>query len=114
MKKVSILCTLLLALIALASFAEQQTWKDVSVIDTMCISKVKSDPDKHQKKCLLQCEMSGYGIIDSDGNYLKFEDAGNEKLLAALKNSDKADHIRATVEGEKSGDTIKVTSVSLN
>lgn len=114
MKKVSILCTLMLALLTLPVLAEQQTWKEVSVIDTMCLSKVKSDPDKHQMKCLLQCEMSGYGIIDSDGNYLKFDDVGNEKLLAALKNSDKTDHIRVTVEGEKSGDTIKVTSLSLN
>jgi hypothetical protein len=115
MKKICILCTLLLAFLTLPLFAEQQTWKDVSVIDTMCLSKVKADPDKHERKCLLQCgDMGGYGILDADGNYLKFDDAGNEKLTALLKDSDKKDHIRVTIEGEKSGDTIKVSSVSLN
>ena len=115
MKRLSTLFALLFLLSALPLFAEQQTWKDVSVIDTMCLSKVKADPDKHERKCLLQCgEMGGYGILDADGNFLKLDDAGNEKLLALLKASDKKDHIRATVEGEKSGDTIKVSSVLLN
>jgi hypothetical protein len=80
----------------------------------MCLSKVKADPDKHERKCLLQCVKSGYGILDSNGNYLKFDDAGNEKVLSVLKNSDKTDHIRVTVKGEQSGDTIKVSTVSLN
>ncbi|HSE42971.1 MAG TPA: hypothetical protein VLH08_19575 [Acidobacteriota bacterium] len=114
MKSLSIVSVLLLVLLSFPLFAEQQTWKDVSVIDTMCLSKVKEDPDKHPRKCLLQCEMSGYGILDSEGKYLKFDDAGNEKFLALLKDSDKKDHIRVTVEGEQSGDTIKVTSVSFN
>lgn len=115
MKKLCMVFVMLLALTTLPLFADQQTWKDVSVVDTMCLSKVKADPDKHERKCLLQCgEMGGYGILDADGNYLKLDDSGNEKLLALLKNSDKKDHIRVTVEGEKSGDTIKVTSVSLN
>src|SRR5262245_23963962 len=114
MKKISLSVALLIGLFSLPLFAEQQMWKDVSVIDGMCLSKVKEDPDKHQKKCLLQCEMSGYGILDSNGKYLKFDDSGNEKFLALIKDSDKTDHIRITVEGEQSGDTIKVASVSLN
>jgi len=114
MKTLSLRLALLIGLFAIPLFADQQTWKDVSVIDGMCLSKVKDDPDKHQKKCLLQCEKSGYGILDSNGKYLKFDDSGNEKFLALIKDSDKTNHIRVTVEGEQSGDTIKVTSVSLN
>lgn len=115
MKRLSTLFALLFLLSTLPLFAEEQTWKDVSVIDTMCLSKVKENPDKHERKCLLQCgDMGGYGILDADGNYLKFDDAGNTKVQALLKDSDKKDHIRVTVAGEKSGDTIKVSSVSLN
>jgi hypothetical protein len=115
MKRLSTLFALLFLLAALPLFADTQTWKDVPVVDTMCLSKVKADPDKHERKCLLQCgDMGGFGILDADGNYLKLDDAGNAKLLDLLKASDKKDHIRATVEGEKSGDTIKVSSVTLN
>lgn len=39
--------------------------------------------------------------------------AGNQKALAELKITKKTDHLRATVVGERSGETIKVTSISL-
>ncbi len=114
MNKLSILCILLLVLFSLPLLAEQQTWENVAVLDGMCLTKVKADPDKHERKCLLQCVKSDYGILESDGNYLKFDDAGNEKVLGLLKNTEKNDHIRVTVQGERAGDIIKVASVSLN
>ena len=80
----------------------------------MCAAKVKADPDKHPTKCAIQCQASGYGILTSDGTFLKFDSAGNDKALAALKATKKADHLRATVTGEKDGDTIKVDSLSLD
>lgn len=117
MKRLSTLFALLFLLAATLPLvaADQQTWKNVSVVDSMCLEKVKADPDKHERKCLVQCgDMGGYGILDADGNYLKLDDAGSAKLLDLLKASDKKDHIRVTVAGEKSGDTIKVSSVSLD
>jgi hypothetical protein len=117
MKRLSTLFALLFVLstLPLFVFADTQTWKDVSVVDSMCLEKVKSDPDKHERKCLLQCgDMGGYGILDADGKYLKLDDEGSAKLLDLLKASDKKDHIRVNIEGEKSGDTIKVSSVTLN
>jgi hypothetical protein len=115
MKRLSTLFALLFLLAALPLFADTQTWKDVSVVDSMCLEKVKSNPDKHERKCLLQCgDMGGYGILDADGKYLKLDDDGSAKLLELLKASDKKDHIRVNIEGEKSGDTIKVSSVTLN
>jgi hypothetical protein len=113
MNKLCILGVFLILLCGLPLFAEQQTWENVPVVDGMCLSKVKADPDKHQRKCMIQCANSGYGLIDADGNYLKFDDAGNEKVLAILKESDKTDHIRMTIEGERTGDVIKINSATL-
>jgi hypothetical protein len=45
---------------------------------------------------------------------LKFDAAGNEKTLAALKETKKTNTIRATVEGERDGESIKVKSVKLD
>jgi hypothetical protein len=98
----------------LAVAAEETTWSNVPVVDTMCVGKVKANPDAHKRTCALQCSRSGYGLITSDGTYLRFDEAGNEKTVAALKASKKEDHVRATVKGTREGDTIKVDSVTLD
>ena len=103
----------LAGLLALPFAAAAETWKNVSVIDTQCLSKFKTEPDSHTTKCALQCVKGGYGLISADGTYLKFDAAGNEKTVAALKATKKSDHLRATVSGEKDGDTIKVSSLSI-
>lgn len=108
------------ALVTLAGFlalpfaAAAETWKNVTVIDTLCVSKFKADPDKHTTQCALQCVKGGYGLIDRDGSYLKFDAAGNAKTVAALKATKKADHLRATVTGEKDGDTLEVSSIAID
>jgi len=91
-----------------------ETWKNVSLVDTQCIDKVKADPDKHTKKCALACEDGGYGILTAEGKFLKFDAAGNEKAAKALEATSKTDHLRATVEGSVSGDEIKVASVKID
>jgi VCBS repeat-containing protein len=99
------------ALLAAPVVASAETWKNVSVIDTSCLAKVKADPDKHTKACALQCAKGGYGLLTEDGTYLKFDAAGNEKTVAALKATEKTDKLRATVVGKKDGEGIKVESV---
>jgi hypothetical protein len=111
--KARILMTLV-GLAALPLVATAETWKDVPVVDTQCLSKVKADPDKHTTHCALQCAKGGYGLIAADGAYLKFDAAGNEKTLEALKATKKTDHLRAVVVGERDGDTVKVSSVSID
>ena len=91
-----------------------ETWKNVSLIDSQCVDKVKATPDKHTVKCALACEDGGYGILTADGKFLKFDAAGNEKAASALQATKKTDSIRATVEGTVSGDEIKVTSLKLD
>jgi hypothetical protein len=100
-------------LLALPLAAAAETWKDVSVIDTACLAKVKADPDKHTTECALKCSKSGYGLLTTDGSYLKFDAGGNEKTLAALEATKKTDHLRATVVGDRDGETIRVTSIAI-
>ena len=106
--------TILSGLLALPLAASAETWKNVPVIDTLCLTKVKANPDSHTTACALQCAKGGYGLLAADGAYLKFDQAGNDKTVAALKATKKTDHLRATVEGDREGDTVKVKSVTLD
>lgn len=105
---------ILVAFSALPALAQaEKTWTNVPVVDTMCYSKVKDDPDSHPRSCAMKCSGSGYGIV-ADGEYLKLDKTGNEKLIAALKESKKTDHLRVTVTGERDGDTVKVSAITLS
>ena len=42
-----------------------ETWKDVSLVDVNCSTKVKDKPDTHTRNCALQCSKSGFGILTS-------------------------------------------------
>jgi len=61
----------------------------------------------------LMCAKSGFGVITSDNQYLKFDDAGNKEIIKELKASSKKDHLRVDVKGDVEGDTLKVQSVKL-
>ena len=74
---------------ALPAFAATESWKNVSMIDTQCSQKAKADPDAHTKDCALMCAKSGFGIVDGSGNYLKFDDQGNQEAIKALQGSSK-------------------------
>jgi hypothetical protein len=114
MKRVALVALVAAGLgLSLTAFAAE-TWKNVSVVDTNCIAKVKSNPDAHTTKCALQCQKGGYGLVTTDGTYLRFDAAGNEKAVAALKATQKTDHLRATVTGERDGETIKVTALTID
>lgn len=112
MKRAASFLTIMALVLPLSAAAE--TWKNVAVVDSMCSVKAKASPDEHTTKCALACAKSGFGILTADGSYLKFDEAGDEKAVAALKNTKKSDHLRATVTGERDGDTIKVQSISLD
>lgn len=101
------------ALVSLTLPLHAETWKNLSLMDGHCITKMADKPDEHPRSCALQCSKGGYGVITADGKFLRFDDAGNEKALEALKKSDKKDHLRATVEGTLNGDVITVASISI-
>jgi len=108
-----ILWVALAAILVLPLTALAETWQNAPLIDQMCSAKFKADPDKHPVSCALKCASSGYGIFTPGGEYLKFDKAGNDKALAALKATKKKDHVRADVTGELKGDTIQVSSLTI-
>jgi hypothetical protein len=110
MKRISLLVILALALPLLAA---AENWDNVSMIDTNCSAKAKADPDSHTRACAMKCAKSGFGILDKDGNYLKFDDRGNQEAMKLLQNTDKKDHLRVSVSGKKEGDTIQVDSLKM-
>lgn len=109
------LALVFLSLAALPLIAATQTWSNVSLIDQKCSTKFKpSTVDTHTRSCALVCESSGYGILTSDGTFLKFDKDGSQNALEELKASTKKDHLRATVTGDLEGNTIKVQSIKLD
>jgi hypothetical protein len=46
------------------------------------------------------------------GTHLKFDAKGNAEALKLLQNTDKKDHLRVNVTGEKQGDVIHIQSVN--
>jgi len=106
--------SLLLAVaMALPAFAAAEAWNNVSIIDTQCSSKAKANPDAHTRSCALMCAKSGFGIVDKSGNYLKFDEKGNEQAKKLLESSSKTDHLRVDVSGTKEGNIIHVESLRL-
>lgn len=103
----------LAALLALPAFAAAEDWSNVAMIDTQCSTKAKANPDAHTKACALACAKSGFGIIDSSGNYFKFDAKGNQEAIKLLESSNKQNHLRVDVSGKKDGDVIHVQSLKL-
>jgi hypothetical protein len=110
MKRISLLIILALALPALAA---AEDWSNAPMIDTKCSAKVKADPDAHTRACAMSCAKSGFGILDKDGNYLKFDDKGNQEAMKLLQSTDKKDHLRVNVSGKKDGEVIHVQSLKM-
>jgi hypothetical protein len=100
--------------LAFPILAAAETWNNAALADVMCSAKAKDNPDAHTTQCALNCADSGFGIFTADGAFLKFDDAGNKKALAALKATKKEKAIRATVTGDKAGDLIKVASLKID
>jgi len=111
MKKLAAVLAVVALAGAAAAYAEE--WTNVALVDHHCMNKVKADPDSHPTSCLIQCAKSGYGILTTDGTWLKFDQAGNEKALAALKATAKKDHIRVNVTGELKNGTLDVTQLTI-
>ncbi len=111
MKKLAAVLIVVALAGAAAAYAEE--WTNVALVDHHCLNKVKADPDQHPTSCLIQCAKNGYGVLTSDGKWLKFDKAGNEQALAALKATDKKDHIRVNVTGELKNGTIEVTALTI-
>jgi hypothetical protein len=104
---------LTVGLLASPALAATKSFKDVSVVDVNCSSKVADHADAHTRSCALKCKDSGFGIVTADKQFLKFDADGNAKILKELEKSKETDHLRVNVKGDVDGDTLKVASVKL-
>jgi len=95
------------ALFSVAALAATMTG---TLVDVMCKDK---DIAGHTKKCAMGCAKSGFGLVTGEGKFVKFDEAGNAKALAALKATDKEKDLKAKVEGTMDGDVLQVTSVEI-
>ena len=100
-----ILCATLLV----AGVAAAESWTG-NVVDVMCKNK---DLANHTAKCAVACAKGGYGVVLADGKFLKFDEAGNAKALAALKATAKEKDIKAKVSGALEGELIKVDAIEI-
>jgi hypothetical protein len=102
--------TVLSAALAMsAAMMAAETWNG-TVVDVMCKGK---DLANHTAKCAVNCAKGGYGLVLSDGKFVKFDEAGNSKALAALKATSKEKDIKAKVTGSLEDDVIKVQSIEV-
>lgn len=90
-------------------FLGAETWEG-TLIDAQCKGK---DVAGHTTPCAIACAKGGYGLVTSDGRFLKFDDAGNAKALAALKETKKEKNLRARVTGKRAGDALAVDSIRI-
>jgi hypothetical protein len=100
--------TVIVSLFA-AGAALAETWNG-TVVDVMCKGR---DLANHTRDCALKCAKSGYGLVLPDGKFVKFDEMGNAKTLAALKASSKEKDLKAKVTGTLSGEMVKVESIEL-
>jgi hypothetical protein len=105
MKPISLIAAALL----LASGAFAETWSG-TLVDVMCKGK---DLAGHTTKCAVSCAKSGYGLVLADGKFVKFDEGGNAKALAALKSTSKEKDLKAKVSGSFDGETVQVSSIEL-
>jgi hypothetical protein len=98
-------CTLFL--LALPAFAADFSG---TVVDIMCRGK---DLAGHTRECAVTCAKSGYALVTADGKFLKFDEAGNARTLAALKKSTRDKDLKAKVTGSLDGDLLIVQAIEL-
>jgi hypothetical protein len=100
----------LIAGLAVSSvLALAETWSG-TVVDVMCKN---NDLASHTKDCALNCSRSGYGIVLPDGKFIKLDERGNAKALAALKATAKEKDLKAKVTGTLKEDVIQVESIQI-
>lgn len=97
------------SLLLASSFALAESWTG-TVVDVMC---KKNDLASHTRECALSCSRSGYGIVLADGKFIKFDERGNARALAALKASTRDKDLKATVTGTLKDDVLQVESIQI-
>lgn len=81
-----------------------------TLVDVMCKN---NDLANHTRECALKCSKGGYGLVTADGKFMKFDETGNAKALAALKSATKEKDLKAKVSGTVKDEVLRVDSVEV-
>ncbi len=100
---------LLLLAAAFSSAALADSWTG-TVVDILCKGK---DLASHTTKCAISCSKGGYGLVQADGKFLKFDEGGNAKALAVLKASTKEKDLKAKISGTLEDEVIHVEKIEV-
>ncbi len=100
-------CSLVLLTATLLSSAAAETFSG-TVVDVLCRGK---DLAGHTRECALTCAKSGFALVTAEGRFLKFDEAGNARTLAALKKLSKEKDLKARIAGTTEGDLLHVDSI---
>ena len=101
---------LIASLMLLCSAAVAETWTG-TVVDVMCKN---NDLANHTRDCALTCSKSGYGVVLADGKFIKFDERGNVKALAAIKAAAKEKDLKVKVTGTLKDDVIQVQAIQID
>jgi hypothetical protein len=107
------LCAMTFALSAMAADVEGY------LLDKACSAEVMQKGQKaaagHDKGCAMmgECRASGFGVLTSDGRFLKFDAAGDRQAVGILRKAKKETDLRVKVSGDVQGGAMKVASLSL-
>jgi hypothetical protein len=71
------------------------------------------DLASHTRQCALDCAKGGYALVTADGKFMKFDEGGNAKALAAVKATSKEKDLKAKVTGSMDGDVIRVKAIEI-
>jgi len=100
---------LIVGLALSSALALAETWTG-TVVDVACKN---NDLASHTRDCAVSCSRSGYGIVLADGAFMKFDERGNAKALAALKASTKEKDLKTKVTGTLKDDVIQVETIAI-
>jgi hypothetical protein len=96
-----------------AAAAPESGTREGYVMPAGCKSREeKGGPEAHTTKCALEleCVVTGYGLY-VDGNFLEFDDEGDQLALKYFRATTKSDHHLVKVVGDFSGPEVRVTSL---
>ncbi len=102
-------CAAILAMGCLiASPAVAETWEGW-LSDVACKGQ---DVSAHPVSCMVGCAKTGFGLVQRNGKFLKFDESGNKEALELLKGTKQDEkEIEVKVAGTLKGGTIEVSSI---
>jgi hypothetical protein len=89
------------------------------LVDVMCATKHAGEGAKygatHDKSCLLMdgCVKSGYSVLTADNKVVKLDAKGSAMALELIRKTAREKDWKVTVNGSLAGDTIVVSSLTL-